>query len=101
MKIHKIQDFKGEFFKVLETTDKSQVGVMTVRPGGDSGPEEIHDGDQIVYVLEGEAELEIANEKAKLASGELAVIPAGAQHHIYNAGKSQLFFLTIYAPPQY
>ena len=101
MNIHKIKYFKGEFFKVLETTEKSQVGVMTIEPGADSGPEEIHKGDQIIYVMEGIADIEVGNEKAKLLSGEMLIIPALSRHHIYNRSNIQLLFITIYAPPEY
>ncbi len=34
-------------------------------------------------------------------SGTCALIPAGARHHVKNAGAGPLFFLTIYAPPAY
>lgn len=101
MKIHKIGNFKGEFFKILETTANSQVGVMTLASGKDSGPEEIHGGDQIVYIIEGEAEVEVGTEQGKLVAGELVIIPAGSRHHIWNRGKGELFFLTLYAPPAY
>src|SRR5439155_13457911 len=46
---------RGEFFRVLQATERSQTAVMTVAPGADAGPAEVHDADQIVYVVEGEA----------------------------------------------
>lgn len=92
---------KGQFFTILAETDKSQIGVMTIKPGQDSGPEEIHSGDQIVYVIDGEAQVRLNGEEGKVISGQALIIPAGAQHHIYNCGQNQLFFLTIYAPPSY
>jgi len=48
-------EHRGTFFGVLQETAASQTRVMTVAPGQDAGPEEEHAGDQIVYVLEGEA----------------------------------------------
>ena len=101
MKIVSVNDFKGNFFSVLETTDKSQVCVMTIGPGKDSGPEETHSGDQIVYVIEGEARITVDNEEGHGKKGDIIVIPTGVRHHIYNDGKEDLFFLTLYAPPQY
>lgn len=29
------------------------------------------------------------------------MIPAGARHHVRNPGRVSLFFLTVYAPPEY
>jgi mannose-6-phosphate isomerase-like protein (cupin superfamily) len=33
--------------------------------------------------------------------GGLVMIPAGARHHVRNPGREPLFFLTVYAPPEY
>ena len=41
---------KGAFFKVLAGTERSQLAVMTLRPGQDSGGEEGHAGDQLVLI---------------------------------------------------
>lgn len=49
-------DHRGHFFRVLQETARTQTAVMTVPPGRDAGPEETHAADQIVYVIEGEAE---------------------------------------------
>jgi hypothetical protein len=35
---------RGEFFKVLQQTERSQTAVMTIAPGADAGPEERHGG---------------------------------------------------------
>ena len=101
MQIQNINNFKGDFFKILSETQLSQVGVMTIAPGKDSGPEEVHSGDQLVYIVEGEAEVEVNKEKAVMKAGDVVIIPKGAQHHIYNSGDEPLFFLTVYTPPQY
>ena len=92
---------RGEFFKILAQTDKSQVGVMTIAPKGDSGPEEIHTGDQIVYIIDGEARVAVHGEELRMTKGDVAIIPKGARHHIYNDADTELFFLTVYTPPQY
>ena len=77
---------------------------MTLKPGGDSGPEDVHTGDQIVYIIEGKARVVVNGTEENVQEGEAAIIPAGAQHHIYNdetAGGKELFFLTMYSSPQY
>ena len=80
---------RGEFFRVLQETQRSQTAVMTVAPAADAGPPEVHDADQIVYVVEGEAIV------------ALVMIPAGTRHHVRNPGPTPLFFVTVYAPPEY
>ena len=54
---------RGEFFRVLQQTERSQTAVMTIAPGEDGGPEEEHHGDQVVYVVEGEALVTIAGKE--------------------------------------
>ena len=93
--------YRGQFFEVLQETDRSQTAVMTIAPGRDAGPEETHAGDQIVYVLEGEGVVRVDGEEHQAAAGACVMIPAGARHHVKNSGAVPLFFLTIYAPPAY
>jgi len=42
---------------------------MTIGPGADGGPPEEHDGDQIIYVVEGEALVRIGEREHKAAAG--------------------------------
>jgi mannose-6-phosphate isomerase-like protein (cupin superfamily) len=101
MNVVDVNAHRGEFFRVLQQTKRSQTAVMTIAPGQDAGPEEIHEADQIVYVIEGEAVITVGNDERRTGPGGLAMIPAGARHHVRNPGRSPLFFLTVYAPPEY
>src|SRR5438270_9387052 len=92
---------RGRFFRVLQQTERSQTAVMTIAPGEDGGPPEEHAGDQIVYVVEGEAVLTIGAQEHRAGPGTLALIPAGPRHHVRNPGRAPLFFVTVYAPPEY
>jgi mannose-6-phosphate isomerase-like protein (cupin superfamily) len=92
---------RGEFFRVLQQTSRTQSAVMTVAPGVDAGPAEEHGGDQIVYVIEGEAIVRIGGREHRAGAGTLVTIRAGANHHVRNPGSTPLFFLTVYAPPEY
>lgn len=94
-------DHRGVFFRILQQTAASQTAVMTVAPGQDAGPEEEHAGDQIVYVIEGEAEVRVGAERLTAGPGALVMIPAGSPHYVRNPGAVPLFFLTVYAPPAY
>ncbi|HMH51830.1 MAG TPA: cupin domain-containing protein [Candidatus Acidoferrum sp.] len=92
---------RGEFFTVLQQTARTQTAVMTIAPGAEAGPEERHGGDQIVYVVEGEAIVRIDASEHHAGAGALVMIPAGARHHVRNPGRTPLFFVTVYAPPEY
>jgi mannose-6-phosphate isomerase-like protein (cupin superfamily) len=92
---------RGRLFRVLQQTERSQTAVMTIAPGEDGGPEEEHDGDQVVYVVEGEALVRIAGKEHHAAAGLLVMIPARTRHYVKNPGRTPLFFVTVYAPPAY
>ncbi len=93
--------FRGRFFEVLQETERTQTAVMTIGPGQDAGPEETHSGDQIVYVIEGEAMVRIEGRQHHAKAGACVMVPAGARHHVANLGTGPLFFLTVYSPPAY
>ena len=92
---------RGEFFRVLQQTAQSQAAVMTIAAGGDAGPEEEHDGDQIIYVVDGEAVVRVGDEECRAGAGTLITVPARTRHHVRNPGRAPLFVLTVYAPPEY
>ena len=92
---------RGEYFRVLQQTERSQTAVMTIGPGEDAGPAEEHAGDQIIYVVEGEAIVRIAARKHRAGPGTLVTIPAHTRHHVANPGRIPLFFITVYTPPVY
>jgi mannose-6-phosphate isomerase-like protein (cupin superfamily) len=93
--------YKGGFFRVLQRTPQSQAAVMTIEPGGDAGPEEEHRGDQIIYIVEGEALVRVKDEEYHAGPGMLLTIPARTRHYVKNPGVEPVFFLTVYAPPVY
>jgi mannose-6-phosphate isomerase-like protein (cupin superfamily) len=80
---------------------RSQAAVMTIEPGGDAGPEEEHGGDQIIYVVEGEALVRVRDHNHRAGPGTLLTIPAGTRHSVHNPGAQPVFLLTVYTPPVY
>jgi mannose-6-phosphate isomerase-like protein (cupin superfamily) len=101
MLVTDIGQHRGAFFRVLQQTARSQAAVMTIEPGGDAGPAEEHDGDQILYVVDGEALVTVGEEQRRGGPGTLVTVPARTRHHVANAGTGPLFVLTVYAPPEY
>ncbi len=92
-----------EWFEVLHTTAQSQSAVMTLKPGHRSSERtNVHKkSDQIVLVVEGEIEAEIAGEKRLLHSGDTCIVPAGTPHRFENAGKGRAVTFNVYTPPEY
>ncbi len=87
------------FREVVATGPHSQVVVMSIPPGGEIG-EETHDSlDQVLVLVEGEAETIIEGDPTAVAAGDLVLVPAGTRHNVINRGDHDLRLYTVYAPP--
>jgi len=93
---------KGERFKVLRTTERTQLAMMTLPPGGSSIHEEGNtSSDQTVYVVEGRIELTVGDDKRELRAGEGAIIPASTAFTMKVVGRRPSSIFNIYGPPAY
>lgn len=92
-----------EEFKILDTTERSQFGVMVLQPGDTSGEfgNEHADADQWLVVLSGEGEAVGESGTEKIVSGDVVVVPAPEKHQFRCTGREPLRTITFYAPPGY
>lgn len=97
--------FRGQdsLWRVLHTTDRSQVAIMILAPGEASSAEpSVHLGqDQLLYLIEGDVEAEIGAQRLRIRPGQLAVVTAGTPHRFINTGPVPARTLNIYTPPAY
>lgn len=102
MDIRNIRD-ATDWFEVLQTSKRTQTAMMTLEPGKSSGsePEGHKNSDQVLLVLKGEVEGEIANETITLYEGDVIVIPAGTRHKFSNRTSSEVVTFNTYSPPEY
>ena len=97
-----VHQAKGERFKVLQTTDRTQLAMMTLPPGGTTSNEEgLTESDQVLYVVEGRIELTVGDEKRELRAGEVAIVPAATAHKIRVMGRRSATMFNVYGPPAY
>ncbi len=66
-------------------SDDSAVVYFEIEPG-DQLPIHTDSAEEILYVVAGEAEAEVGDERGHLTAGELAVIPAMVPHALRNMG---------------
>ena len=92
-----------EWFQVLQTHRKTQTAVMALEPGRSSGEKaEAHEGsEQVLLLLEGELEAEIAGNRQRIRKGDVVLIPAGVPHRFTNSGKARAVTFNTYSPPEY
>lgn len=88
------------FRKVLNTTDKSQLVVMSIPPHEDIG-EEMHEVDQFIRIEKGDGKAVLNGEESDISDGFAVVIPAGTRHNIINEGDSDMKLYTVYTPPNH
>ena len=92
-----------EWFEVLQTTPRSQTAVMKLGPGQASGgePEAHKASDQVLLLIEGELEAEIAGARSRMKAGDVVVIPPRTQHKFTNPGDVPAVTFSVYSPPEY
>lgn len=91
----------NDFRRVLNTTERSQVVLMRVPPGGEIGQETHADNDQILFFVEGEGEAVFINGRQPVTAGTVVVVPAGTQHNFLADAAGSLKLFTIYTPPHH
>jgi quercetin dioxygenase-like cupin family protein len=91
----------NEYFRdVIFTATKSQLVLMSLHPGEQIGME-VHDGDQIIYVVGGKGFVELDDSKQDLEKGSIVFVPTGVRHNVVNNDDEAMKLFTIYAPPQH
>jgi mannose-6-phosphate isomerase-like protein (cupin superfamily) len=91
----------NNFRKVLFTGTKSQLVVMSIKPGESIGEETHKNVEQIIFIQSGSATLVLNDEARPFEAGDVVVIPPGTKHNIINSGKNALKICTVYVPPNH
>lgn len=96
-------DRRNDEFAILTQSEKSQIAIMVLPPGGQSGSfgSDHPEADQTLIVLTGRGEATVEREVVELNEGDALLIEAGERHQIRNSGKAPLRTLNVYAPPGY
>lgn len=91
------------WFKVLQTTQRSQTAVMTLGPGQATGeePEAHQSSDQVLLLIEGELSGEIGGKTSRLKAGDVVIIPPRTKHKFTNRGSQPAVTFSVYSPPEY
>ena len=89
------------FRQVLFTTERSQLVLMSLKPGEEIG-EEVHEGiDQVLAFAAGEGEAVIEGNRSPVRAGSVVVVPSGARHNFVNTSSEPLKLITVYTPPEH
>jgi len=92
----------GNFRKVINTTDLTQIVLMSLLPGEDIGMEHHTGLDQVLVIVSGEGQASIDGEVQVIGPGSVIVVPDEAEHNFINISDTEPMKLwTVYAPPQH
>src|SRR5256885_15632037 len=96
-------DKAKEWFEVLQTTERSQTAMMTLKSGDETGSKaEAHEkSDQVLLMLDGELSGEVGNERPSLKKNDVIIISAGTKHRFVNRGTKPAITFNVYSPPAY
>ncbi|MCR4274900.1 MAG: cupin domain-containing protein [Candidatus Campbellbacteria bacterium] len=97
--IEKLTVENNSFRKVLYTAQHCQLVLMSLLPGEEIGSEVHEDGDQFFRFERGEGKVVINETEYNVSDGDAVIVPAGAQHNVFNTSATDTLKLyTIYAP---
>jgi mannose-6-phosphate isomerase-like protein (cupin superfamily) len=90
----------NEFFrKVVYTTKRSQLVLMSLKPGEEIGMETHEENDQFLRFEKGEGKCLVDGHEYKVNDGDVVIVPAGAEHNVINTSSSEALKLyTLYSP---
>jgi mannose-6-phosphate isomerase-like protein (cupin superfamily) len=92
-----------EWFKVLQTSKRSQTAVMKLGVGQSTGDHaEAHKAsEQVLLLIEGELSAEIAGKCSRMKAGDVVIIRARVKHKFTNDGAEPALTFNVYSPPEY
>jgi mannose-6-phosphate isomerase-like protein (cupin superfamily) len=90
-------------FGVLENGKQLQTAVMVLDSGEESGPygNDHPDSEQVLLVLDGTIEAEVAGKHFTMGSGDSTIVPSGAPHRFVNRSMARAITFNVYAPKAY
>ena len=80
-------------------TGNQSLAEATLEPGQATQRHYHREAEEIYFVLEGEAEMELEGDRARVDPGTAIPIPSGSRHQIRNVGAGPLRILCCCSPP--
>ncbi|HZT38262.1 MAG TPA: cupin domain-containing protein [Bryobacteraceae bacterium] len=74
------------------------MGHVTLEPDGGQVPWHNQEQEEVYFIIEGEAEMCLGEERQRLSAGQAVYIPPGVFHQLTNIGSKPLRMLYCYGP---
>jgi mannose-6-phosphate isomerase-like protein (cupin superfamily) len=89
-----------DFRRVVHTSKASQVSIMTIKPGQETG-KDAQLSDLFVQLEQGNGEIVIGGEKTLVRKGFGALVPGGVEFNLSNTGSVPMKLYSIHTPPHF
>ncbi|MEO8052901.1 MAG: cupin domain-containing protein [Acidobacteriota bacterium] len=83
----------------IERGETLFAGLNCFEPGQEHASHAHADQDKFYVVLEGDAEIQVGDEKQVVPAGGGAFAPSGVMHSVRNCGSKRLVVLAVLGPP--
>lgn len=74
------------------------MGFATLEPNGGQVPWHNQESEEVYFVIAGQGEMCLGEERRELGSGQIVQIPAGVYHQLTNVGDTPLQLIYVYGP---
>lgn len=74
------------------------MGNVTLEPNGGQVPWHNQEQEEIYFIVEGEGEMCLGEERRAVTAGQAAYIPSGVFHQLTNTGSTPLRMIYVYGP---
>ncbi len=100
--IEELVSGNSDFRQVVYTAKHSQLVLMSLKTLEEIGMETHNDNDQFFRFEVGNGKVIVDVNEYPVRSGDVVVVPAGAQHNVINTSDTEsLKLYTIYSPPHH
>ena len=74
------------------------IGIVELEPNGGQVPWHNQEQEEIYFILEGQGEMCLGEERSKISAGQAIYIPSGVYHQLTNTGSTVLKMMYCYGP---
>ena len=96
-------DLKNKIEWIVPTAQKNMMEPirLTLQPGGETYPDNPHEGEEFGFVLSGSITIHIGNKKYKAKKGESFYFTPGSTHYIKASEKTGATLIWVSSPPSF
>ncbi len=88
----------ANFRQVIFTGAKSQLVLMSLKPGEDIGEETHQHVEQILFNFSGTGKAVLDGQESPFNPGDVVIVTPGTKHNLINTGATDMKIYTVYVP---